>query len=194
MSQNKLLTGLLVGAAVGVIVSLFDRNTRNDVMNKSKKATSNAKYYAQNRDELVSTAKQQAEKVQNLYSRISEDAAYVGGKVNELKDLTPHVKEMALETKEAFVDTKEALVESKEDVKAALKEDNPSPTTSLGEGNGSSQSGSGSGSSTGSSQSGSGSGSSTGSSGSGSNTGSTGSSASGSTGGFNSSTGSSKNV
>lgn len=186
MSQNKLLTGLLVGAAVGVIVSLFDRNTRNDVMNKSKKATSNAKYYAQNRDELVSTAKQQAEKVQNLYSRISEDAAYVGEKVNELKDLTPHVKEMALETKEAFVDTKEALVESKEDVKAALKEDNPSPTTSLGEGSGSSQSGSASGSSTGSGSSGN--------SGSGSNTGSTGSSASGSTGGFNSSTGSSKNV
>ncbi|MFD1864641.1 YtxH domain-containing protein [Planococcus chinensis] len=185
MSQNKLLTGLLVGAAVGVIVSLFDRNTRNDVMNKSKKATSNAKYYAQNRDELVSTAKQQAEKVQNLYSRISEDAAYVGGKVNELKDLTPHVKEMALETKEAFVDTKEALVESKDDVKAAFKEENPSPTSSLGEGSdSSSQSGSGSGSSTGSS----------GKSGSGSNTGSTGSSASGSTGGFNSSTGSSKNV
>lgn len=142
MSQNKLLTGLLVGAAVGVIVSLFDRNTRNDVMNKSKKATSNAKYYAQNRDELVSSAKQQAEKVQNLYSRISEDAAYVGGKVNELKELTPHVKDMALETKEAFMDTKDALIDSKDDVKAALKEDNPSPTTSLGDDDSSSQSGS----------------------------------------------------
>jgi gas vesicle protein len=170
-----MLKGLLVGAAVGVIVSLFDRNTRNDVMNKSKKASSNAKYYAQHRDELVSSAKQQAEKVQNLYSRISEDAAYVGEKVNELKDLTPHVKEMALETKEAFVDTKEALIESKEDVKAALKEDNPSPTSHLGEGNGSS------------SQSGL-----QGSSGSGSSTGATGSTTSGSAGGFNSSTGTSK--
>jgi gas vesicle protein len=132
MSQNKLLQGLLVGAAIGVIVSLFDRNTRNDVMNKSKNLSDNAKYYAQNREELVSTAKQQAEKMQNLYSRIAEDASYVGEKVNELKGLTPQVKEMALETKQAFVDTKDALVETKDDVATALKEDNPSPTTSLG--------------------------------------------------------------
>lgn len=133
MSQNKLLQGLLVGAALGVIVSLLDRNTRDDVVNKSKNLSSNAKYYAQNREELVSNAKQQAEKMQNLYSRIAEDASYVGEKVNELKGLTPQVKEMALETKEAFIDTKEALVETKDDVATALKEDNPSPTTSLGD-------------------------------------------------------------
>ncbi|EGA89362.1 hypothetical protein GPDM_10650 [Planococcus donghaensis MPA1U2] len=133
MSQNKLMTGLLVGAAVGVIVSLFDRNTRNDVIEKSKKASDNAKYYASNRDELVQAFQQQAERAQNLYSRISEDASYVGSKVNELKEMSPQVKEMALETKEAFMDTKEAVVETKEDVISAVKEDNPSPTTSLGD-------------------------------------------------------------
>lgn len=133
MSQNKLMTGLLVGAAVGVIVSLFDRNTRNDVIEKSKKASDNAKYYASNRDELVQAFQQQAERAQNLYSRISEDASYVGSKVNELKEMSPQVKEMALETKEAFLDTKEAVVETKEDVISAVKEDNPSPTTSLGD-------------------------------------------------------------
>lgn len=133
MSQNKLLQGLFIGAALGVVVSLLDRNTREDVMNKSKNLSSNAKYYAQNREELVHNAKQQAEKMQNLYSRIAEDASYVGEKVNELKGLTPQVKEMALETKAAFVDTTEALVETKDDVASALKEDNPSPTTSLGD-------------------------------------------------------------
>ncbi|MEK6268218.1 MAG: YtxH domain-containing protein [Planococcus sp. (in: firmicutes)] len=133
MSQNKLMTGLLVGAAVGVIVSLFDRNTRNDVIEKSKKASDNAKYYASNRDELVQAFQQQAERAQNLYSRISEDASYVGSKVNELKEMSPQVKEMAIETKEAFLDTKEAVVETKDDVISAVKEDNPSPTTSLGD-------------------------------------------------------------
>lgn len=131
MSQNKLMTGLLVGAAVGIIVSLLDRNTRNDVVQKSKKATNNAKYYASNRDELVQAFQQQAERAQNLYSRISEDASYVGSKVNELKEMTPQVKEMALETKEAFMDTKDAVIETKEDVVSAVKEDNPSPTSSL---------------------------------------------------------------
>ncbi|ANU23975.1 YtxH domain-containing protein [Planococcus donghaensis] len=135
MSQNKLMTGLLVGAAVGVIVSLFDRNTRNDVIEKSRKASDNAKYYASNRDELVQAFQQQAERAQNLYSRISEDASYVGSKVNELKEMSPQVKEMALETKEAFLDTKEAVIETKEDVVSAVKEDNPSPTTSLGDNN-----------------------------------------------------------
>lgn len=131
MSQNKLMTGLLVGAAVGIIVSLLDRNTRNDVIQKSKKASDNAKYYASNRDELVQAFQQQAERAQNLYSRISEDASYVGSKVNELKEMSPQVKEMALETKEAFMDTKNAVVETKDDVLSAVKEDNPSPTSSL---------------------------------------------------------------
>ncbi|MBD8016605.1 YtxH domain-containing protein [Microbacterium sp. APC 3898] len=131
MSQNKLMTGLLVGAAVGIIVSLLDRNTRDDVIQKSKKATNNAKYYASNRDELVQAFQQQAERAQNLYSRISEDASYVGSKVNELKEMTPQVKEMALETKEAFMDTKDAVIETKDDVISAVKEDNPSPTSSL---------------------------------------------------------------
>lgn len=74
---------------------------------------------------------QQASKFQNLYERVSEDASYVGEKVNELKDLAPQVKEMALDTKEAFVDTKEAVVDSTQDVKSALKEDNPSASSSI---------------------------------------------------------------
>ena len=131
MSQNKLMTGLLVGAAVGIIISLLDKNTRNDVLQKSKKATDNAKYYASNRDELVHAFQHQAERAQNLYSRISEDASYVGSKVNELKEMSPQVKEMALETKAAFMDTKNAVVETKDDMISAVKEDNPSPTSSL---------------------------------------------------------------
>lgn len=138
MSQNKLMTGLLVGAAVGVIISLFDRNTRNDVMQKSKKVSENAKYYASNKDELKSAVQQQATKFQNLYERVSEDASYVGEKVNELKELTPQVRDMAMETKEAFVDTKEAVVDSTKDVKSALKEDNPSASSSVAGGSSSS--------------------------------------------------------
>lgn len=138
MSQNKLMTGLLVGAAVGVIISLFDRNTRNDVMQKSKKVSENAKYYASNKDELKSAVQQQANKFQNLYERVSEDASYVGEKVNELKELTPQVKEMAMDTKEAFVDTKEAVVDSTQDVKSALQEDSPSASSSLTDDNSSS--------------------------------------------------------
>lgn len=155
MSQNKLMTGLLVGAAVGIIVSLLDRNTRNDVVQKSKKATNNAKYYASNRDELVQAFQQQAERAQNLYSRISEDASYVGSKVNELKEMTPQVKEMALETKEAFMDTKDAVIDTKDDVLAAVKEDNPSPTSSLTDNNGSSNSSSNSSNTSGSTNTGS---------------------------------------
>lgn len=138
MSQNKLMTGLLVGAAIGIIVSLFDRNTRNDVMQKSKRVSDQTKYYASHKDELKSAVQQQATKFQNLYERVSEDASYVGGKVNELKELTPQVKEMAMDTKEAFIDTKEAVVESTKDVQSALKEDNPSASSSLTDGNGSS--------------------------------------------------------
>ncbi|WP_255472761.1 YtxH domain-containing protein [Planomicrobium sp. CPCC 101079] len=149
MSQNKLMTGILVGAAMGLIVSLFDRNTRNDVVQKSKKLGSNAQYYATNRKELQSMVQQQAGKMQNLYSRISEDASYVGEKVNELKGLTPQVKELAMETKEAFVDTKEAVIDSKNDVLSAVKQDDPSPSTTLTDGGSSTSSSNSGGSSSG---------------------------------------------
>lgn len=131
MSQNKLFTGLLVGAAVGVIISLFDRSTRQDVVQKSKSLSDNVSYYAKNREELVSRVQQQTEKVQNLYARVSEDASYVGEKVNQLKELTPQVKDMALETKDAFTETKDAVMESKDDVVAAVKEENPDPESPL---------------------------------------------------------------
>ncbi|MDE0583991.1 YtxH domain-containing protein [Planococcus sp. A6] len=131
MSENKLMTGIVVGAAVGALVSLLDRNTREDVMNKSRKASENAKYYANNKDELKSAFKEQAERAQNLYSRISEDAAYVGGKVEQVKKLVPEVKEVAQEARGAVMETKDAVVESKEDVVSAVKEDNPSPSSSL---------------------------------------------------------------
>ncbi|MBT2584076.1 YtxH domain-containing protein [Planococcus sp. ISL-109] len=131
MSQNKLMTGLLVGAAVGVIVSLLDRNTREDVMHKSQKATESAKYYAHHTDELKSAFKEQAERAQNLYARISEDASYVGSKVQQVKQLVPEVKEVAKDAKTAVVETKEAVVDSKDDVLSAVKEDDPSPSSSL---------------------------------------------------------------
>ncbi|MGM0899128.1 MAG: YtxH domain-containing protein [Bacillota bacterium] len=131
MSQNKLMTGIVVGAAVGALVSLLDRDTREDVMNKSRKASENAKYYASNKDELRSAFKEQAERAQNLYARISEDASYVGGKVEQVKQLVPEVKEVAMDAKGAVMETKEAVVDTKEDVMSAVKEDNPSPSSSL---------------------------------------------------------------
>lgn len=131
MSQNKLFTGLLVGAAVGIIISLFDRNTRQDVVQKSKSLSNNVSYYAKNREELISKVQQQTEKAQNLYSRVSEDASYVGEKVNQLKELTPQVKDMALETKEAFTETKDAVLDTKDDVLSAVKEENPDAESPL---------------------------------------------------------------
>ncbi|QMT18356.1 YtxH domain-containing protein [Planococcus maritimus] len=131
MSQNKLMTGIVVGAAVGALVSLLDRNTREDVMDKSKRASDSAKYYASNKDELKSAFKEQAERAQNLYARISEDAAYVGGKVEQVRKLVPEVKEVAQDARGAVMETKEAVVESKDDVLSAVKEDNPSPSSSL---------------------------------------------------------------
>lgn len=131
MSQNKLMTGIVVGAAVGALVSLLDRNTREDVVDKSKRASDNAKYYASNKDELKSAFKEQAERAQNLYARISEDAAYVGGKVEQVRKLVPEVKEVAQDARGAVMETKEAVVESKDDVLSAVKEDNPSPSSSL---------------------------------------------------------------
>ena len=50
MSGNKLGKYILFGALVGGLISLCDRTTREQVMNKSKSFITDVRYYSKNPD------------------------------------------------------------------------------------------------------------------------------------------------
>lgn len=115
MNNNKLGKFIILGALLGAVVSMFDRNTRQQVVSKSKVLYSDASFYASNPEVMKSKFQEKTEKYQSMYKQFSNDASYLKEKVDELKLLTPQVKDMVDDTKDAFTD-------SKEDYKAIVNE------------------------------------------------------------------------
>lgn len=116
MRKNKFGTYVLLGALLGGAVSLFDKRTREEVVNQSKNIASSIRFYSGNPAVLRTKVQEKAEKYQSIYEQISDDATYIKEKVDELKQLTPQVKDIVTETKDTFT-------ESKDEYKSLVREE-----------------------------------------------------------------------
>lgn len=101
---NKLVAGIALGAVAGAVISLLDRQTRQETTQKLKSASATIQHYAANRDELKDNLLAKVEAVQTVYNRIAEDKDYYLEKIEEVKALTPQVKAFVSDTKEAFAE------------------------------------------------------------------------------------------
>lgn len=108
MMANKLVLGIALGAAAGMVISLLDRQTRNETTQKLKDVSANVQHYAKNRDELKDTLLAKVENVQNIYNQIAENKDYYLEKIEEVKSLTPQVKTFMGDTKQAFTSSTDA--------------------------------------------------------------------------------------
>lgn len=106
MGKSKFGIFMMLGAVIGAIVSLFDRSTRDQVTRTSKNVLSDVRFYSKNPDILKQKAKQKTDKIQSMYEQFSGDAMYIKEKVEELKVLSPQVKDIVVDTKETFADSK----------------------------------------------------------------------------------------
>lgn len=107
MRKNKFGSYIIFGALLGGIVSLFDRETRDEVVRKSNKTITSIRYYKDNPTVLKSKMQNKVEHYQSIYEQISDDASYIKEKVDELKQLSPQVKEIVTETKDTFIESKD---------------------------------------------------------------------------------------
>lgn len=107
MSSSKFGGFIILGALVGAAVSMFDRSTREQLTKKSKELASEIKYYSKNREILKLKLQDKTLKIQTIYEQLADDAAYLRARVEELKVLTPQVKELVMDTKDAFVESKD---------------------------------------------------------------------------------------
>lgn len=120
MGKSKFGLFMMLGAVLGAIVSLFDRSTRDQVTRKSKNILSDVRFYSKNPDILKQKAQQKTNKIQSMYEQFSGDAMYIKEKVDELKLLSPQVKEIV-------VDTKETLADSKDEYQSIVNENSAEP-------------------------------------------------------------------
>ena len=107
MSESKFVKGIIYGAVVGGALTLFDRRTRDSVMNRTRYVRNEIQYYSKNREELKTNIEQQITKWKSVYDQFSSDATYLTEKVNEAKEITPQVKTLLTDTKDAFTHSKE---------------------------------------------------------------------------------------
>ena len=105
--SNKFVRGMAFGAIAGAGISLLDKSTRVEMMNKMKSATTYVKYYAQNPNDLKAKVQEKTDKLTSMYTQFSLDAKTFSEKVNEFKTLTPQVKTLVTDTKDAFAQSKE---------------------------------------------------------------------------------------
>jgi len=109
MGNSKFRKFIVFGALAGAVISMFDKSTRNQVVRKSNNLVTQMKFYSKNTDVLKLKLKEQQEKYQSVFEQLSGDATYIKEQVEELKTLTPQVKDLVMDTKDAFVESKEEI-------------------------------------------------------------------------------------
>ncbi|WP_053217209.1 hypothetical protein [Virgibacillus senegalensis] len=74
MSDSKLTKGIIIGAAVGGLLSLYDRPTRTQLVRNLKKTGSSAGYYLRNPSDAVRNIRECYEKAAGALSSGAESA------------------------------------------------------------------------------------------------------------------------
>lgn len=109
MTKSKLIPAIVIGAAVGAVISMFDRTTREHTVESAKKVKETVTYYAQNTDELQQLVDTKIGEVQSFISTAEQNINSFTGKANGTTSLPETIVSLISETKDAFSkDNKEA--------------------------------------------------------------------------------------
>ncbi len=100
--KSKLLRGILIGAAAGAVISLFDKATRESVMECSRKGFVKTKDAIQNPGQVIEGIRDRSEHIIDTMESISEDVTYIASKIQEFKEIPLQVSSAVMETKEAL--------------------------------------------------------------------------------------------
>jgi gas vesicle protein len=99
MGKSKFFISVAAGAAVGGVIALLDRNTRNEMSSWAQYLVALAK----DPEQLTTSSKELINRATTTAQKINEDVSFIKDKVDNLKELTPEVKELVDETKTTFV-------------------------------------------------------------------------------------------
>ncbi|BCB02461.1 YtxH domain-containing protein [Bacillus sp. KH172YL63] len=112
MGSNKFFKGVMLGAVAGGLLSLLDKKTREEVGTSLKNGGEYLSAYTRNPQSLVDASKDVYEKLRTTADQVGRDIQFISEKVEEIKGMSPQVKEIIDETRETFEDSSEAYKET----------------------------------------------------------------------------------
>lgn len=104
MGASKFVKGILIGAAVGGAITLFDKETRQKVFSKSKRLGNSLLETVKNPNEKIEGIKKTINQLQHAYNEINEDIRFIVEKAQEIKEVSKETGKLINETKETFVE------------------------------------------------------------------------------------------
>ncbi|UUD43434.1 hypothetical protein [Bacillus pumilus] len=96
------LQGAVIGAACGVLLTLFHRPTRLALKDKWNDCQQKLDEYRQEPGRMSACMNEKMEETKQLMRTVSDDLSFLNEQVNQLKETTPKVLEIIEETKDHF--------------------------------------------------------------------------------------------
>src|SRR4051812_46662324 len=85
--KSKFMQAVFIGALAGAAISLFDKDTRNSVLENSKSCMGNMKEFIKNPNGVLTQVRETSSKVRSTVEKISDDVSFISQKVEEMKDI-----------------------------------------------------------------------------------------------------------
>lgn len=100
--KSKLLPFILIGAAVGAVLSMLDKQTREQTIDTTKKIKDTVSYYAANSDELQQLIEDKVGQAQSFYSAATDNFNSLLAQAEDAQSLPSTIQSLVAETKDAF--------------------------------------------------------------------------------------------
>ncbi|UAC48777.1 DUF1216 domain-containing protein [Bacillus aquiflavi] len=107
-NSSKFMKGIMLGAIVGGMLSLLDKNTRQCVFQNCRERKDKIVHLMKNPNIVVEQVKETTGKMKTTFEQVNEDVTFITEKV---KEVTPQVVEIVQETKETFSSEKSKIDE-----------------------------------------------------------------------------------
>ncbi len=96
--KNKLIPAILIGAGIGALVSLIDKNTRKTVVDSSKDLT----YYAKHPDEAKNKIQSSAGNSSKL-EQLKDEVMFWKDTVQQIREENPELEKQIMDAKDTFM-------------------------------------------------------------------------------------------
>ncbi|MFJ5965971.1 hypothetical protein [Bacillus sp. NPDC093026] len=100
--KNHVLRGAVIGAACGMLLTLFHRPTRTALKDKWSDCQQKLEEYRQEPGKMSAYMKEKVEETKQILRTVSDDLSFLNEQINQLKETTPKVLEIIEETKDHF--------------------------------------------------------------------------------------------
>ncbi|MGX2958390.1 hypothetical protein JNUCC23_03770 [Peribacillus sp. JNUCC 23] len=102
VKKSIFLKSILIGAAAGAVISLFDKTTRTSIISSGKGCIQEMRTFVKNPSLSLTKVCDTTEQIRMTIEKITDDAVYISQKVEELKEIPPQLAHAVIETKDAI--------------------------------------------------------------------------------------------